>query len=179
MNRNHFRAAVSAGIRAVIIEGGDGGFSKHTPGLPLALKPENTGDPLVDRLLASFSAALHHLDEKLNRILEKIEEPDKACREIEVIDTVDISGSGISLVLPENPDTGTVLKLSILLPGYPYGRLETMGRVVRSVERGAGDRPTYLAGIEFTDLSEDDRERLIQYTFRQQRKQIRASGDGD
>lgn len=179
LKRNHFRAAVSVGIRAQVFEEGKGGLSGNAPGLLLPPETISTGEPQVDRILSTFTAALLLLDEKLNRILEKLEGAEKTGREIQVIDTVDISGSGICLVLPENPETGTVLKLSILLPGFPYGRLETLGRVVRSEVRREGDKTTYLAGIEFTGLSEEERERLIQFTFGQQRKQIRASGNGD
>lgn len=174
--RNNFRATVSADILVAVVEEGKKiPFGSITDVLPLP-DQVNTGDPLLDRVLASFSAALYHIDEKLNRILEKIEGSEKTGREIQVFDTVDISGSGISLVLSEKPETGSMIRLSILLPDYPYGRFDVTGRVVRSVERKNKEgRSVFLTGVEFTELGEKEKDRLIQYTFQQERKKIRNS----
>ena len=179
MKRNHFRAVVSAKTRAVLVEEGRKQYVRTCLDLPGLRDIATGGEPAAGPVMASLVTILHHIDEKLDRILEKMEEKEDGISEIEVYDTVDISGSGISLVFDQNLNTGQMLRLSIALPGYPFGRFETLGRVVRTVMKEEQGRPFYHTGIEFVDLDGAEKERLVQYTFSQQRKQIRASGNGE
>lgn len=179
MNRNHFRAPVSAKTRAALIEDGKKVFVRKRLDIPGVSEAIAGGENSVGTLMSSLVTVLFHIEEKLDRILEKLEEQESGVREIDVFDTVDISGSGISLTLTENLDKGSMLRLSIALPGFLHGRLETLGRVVRSEEIKECERTYYQTGVEFVDLSDDEKERLVQFTFSQQRRQIRASGNGE
>lgn len=177
LNRNHFRAAVSAKTRAFLTEGGKGIRAGKLLDIPVPEEILKIGEKDVETFFNAFAGAFHYLDEKLDRILEKLEGRENDAREIEVIDTVDISGSGISLLVAENLAIGDMIRLAVMLPGYPYGRLETLGRIVRTVEKNEGGTACYQVGIVFTGLSDDEKERLVQYTFSEQRRQIRATGN--
>lgn len=179
MNRNHCRAPVSAKTRAVLIDDGKRAFVKKRFDIPGVNEMITGGENAVGTVMSSLVTALFQIEEKLDRILEKLEGQEPGVREITVFDTLDISGSGISLTLSENLDNGSMMRLSIVLPGYLHGRLETLGRVVRSEEIRDDDGVYYQTGIEFVDLSDEEKERLVQYTFSQQRRHIRASGNGE
>ncbi len=178
-DRNHYRACVTAKTRAVVIEDGKRVYVRKTLDIPGSGDIAAGSEGSVGTVLSSLVTVLHHIEEKLDRILEKMEDKESGVREIDVCDTIDISGSGISLLLSENLAEGVMMKLSIALPGFPFGRFETLGRVVRSVEMKKRDGTFFQTGIRFVDLSDDEMERLVQYTFSQQRRQIRASGGGD
>lgn len=178
-NRNHYRACVSAKTRAMVIEDGKRVFVRTRLDIPGMAELTAGVEGSMGTVMSSLITVLHHIEEKLDRILEKIEDKEAGVREIDVCDTVDISGSGISLVLTENLAKGTLMRLYIALPGYPFGRFETLGQVVRSVEMRENDRLYFQTGITFVDLSDDEKERLVQYTFSQQRRQIRTCGGGD
>jgi hypothetical protein len=176
LNRNHFRAPISARTTAVLVEDGSRVYvRKHIDiaGIGDVIKGN---DNAIGPVISSLVTVLHHIDEKLDRIIEKLEEKVVGGHDVEVLETVDISGSGISLILSRPLAKGDTLKLSITLPGFPYGRLETLGRVVRLEEIEEKGGTLFKAGIEFIGLGEDEKERLVQYTFSQQRRQIRATG---
>lgn len=132
------------------------------PDLSLLLKKK---DPDT-RVMAEF---LLRLDEKLDRILTHLGE-DRADRNVRVHHLEDLSGAGMRIVAEDPLSEGDRVFIRIRIPGFPGGFFQCTGDVVRS-ESGADGRST--VGIAFFDLEEEERERLIAYTFYEQRRQIR------
>lgn len=122
---------------------------------------------------------LLRIEEKLDRIIEKT-----GCQSAEtmapaIVDTVNISGSGLGLVLAEAVEVGQILQISMNLPGFPLGVFEAYGEVVR-VEAGTGrHKGLFDVALKFIYISETDREQLIACSFAVQRRTIRKTYEQD
>lgn len=179
LKRNNFRALITAKAKVTLIDRDE---FKEITSSDLVKKIDfslSTGEPKNDLLLSLLTDFLVQIDEKLDLVLNKLEGKNtgSAKNDLEVRQTVDISGSGVSLVLNESVDIGQILRIMIKLPGFPFGRFEAYGEVVRILPIDENDQTTYNAGIKFLNLKEEEKERLISYTFSQHRKHIRASTD--
>jgi c-di-GMP-binding flagellar brake protein YcgR len=87
--------------------------------------------------------------------------------------TVDISGGGLSLLLPEKHafSEGMLVKLYIAyyLQKSGPGFLEAAGSIVRLVKNERNRKHT--ASIEFVEIHEKDRQAIIRFCFERQREQ--------
>ncbi|MFH1202662.1 MAG: PilZ domain-containing protein [Candidatus Omnitrophota bacterium] len=82
--------------------------------------------------------------------------------------TKNISMGGICLFLDKMIDKGTVLGLKIYIKEEVLP-IQARGRVVwiEKFDMGEGDKASHLeAGIEFSQISDADRQRLSKYIFR-------------
>lgn len=136
--------------------------------------PETGSEQAISRLVHQFTQYLDRIDEKLDRILEKLE-----CDRSDILPAVDatikdISGSGIGLVLSESIETGQLLQISMNLPGFPLNSFQAYGKVVRISPRGGQGEGLFDAAVQFLHISEVDREQLIAFSFSAQRKAIRT-----
>ncbi len=82
---------------------------------------------------------------------------------------INISGAGIRLITEEFMEPGTKLRIIFLLPIFPTFEIKALGEVVWTKPK----ENKYEVGINFLEIHEDDREALIYYIFRRQRKLIR------
>ncbi len=116
----------------------------------------------------ALATVLDVLDQKLSFIIQKFrqeEEEEKGFTEVEA----DISAAGIAFVCRECMDAGQYLELQIgLMPDYFH--FLALGRVVRATPLDDGK---WCIGVEFTWITEDDRERLIEYLFQRQVMQLK------
>ena len=84
--------------------------------------------------------------------------------------SINISGNGILVSLPESLTVDKKVKLRISLPDPVATDIECIGRVVRSVERRQ-DR--YRVAFNFTTIGEEDQDKIVSFCLAQQRKNIR------
>ena len=82
--------------------------------------------------------------------------------------TTDVSGSGLGLADAMDYKPDDRLLLSLTLPDAPARPIYICGQVVRR-QHGEGEAQSSLA-VKFLEISEPDRERLIRFTFKQQRR---------
>jgi len=129
---------------------------------------DSTKNAIYD--LAEF---LIRIDEKIDRITDflGIDQTDEDS--LQVIRTLNISGSGISMVITRPLEIGQLLDISLTIPDFPLGVFRVQGEVMRSSQLKGKESHLYEAGIRFLDLNEEQRERLVSFTFRQQRRTIR------
>ena len=120
--------------------------------------------------LAEF---LIQIDEKIDRIADFLGIGPADEDSLQVIRTLYISGSGISMVVTHPLQVGQLLDVSLSIPGFPLGVFRAQGKIMRSSRLMGDESHLYEAGVRFLDLNEEQRERLISFTFRQQRKVIR------
>ena len=71
----------------------------------------------------------------------------------------DLSEKGLLLVAPSAITVGAVLQLEFFLPGT-RSQIKVQGKVVRSVKDADA---AHEAGVQFTDLSQDDRALILDY----------------
>lgn len=84
--------------------------------------------------------------------------------------TTDISGSGLGMTGCREMKAGEQILISLTLPDSPHRAVYAVGQVVWvDITRPAGQAQTAVA---FSQISEADRERLIRFTFRQQRRDL-------
>ncbi|WP_194841318.1 flagellar brake protein [Salinibacillus xinjiangensis] len=83
--------------------------------------------------------------------------------------TVDISGGGTAIVTPYHITLhkGELLDIWIVLPfkSTNYHYVHTTGKVIRHFQK---EKNLYYASIEFLEISNFDREKVIQYCFQKQ-----------
>ncbi|MEW6074992.1 MAG: PilZ domain-containing protein [Candidatus Omnitrophota bacterium] len=81
--------------------------------------------------------------------------------------TRDVGAGGISIIVNEKIETGTILLLKIYLPSYNDPIL-TQGRVVwrnpSAFQLPHADR--FDLGIEFTEISEEDQQKISEYVLK-------------
>ena len=90
--------------------------------------------------------------------------------------TTDISGSGLALDSVEGIKAGEVIMLFISLPESPSRAIFALGEVVR-IESGT-ESPSSSA-VKFVEISEGDRERIIRFSFSQQRRELARRADSE
>jgi hypothetical protein len=116
---------------------------------------------------SALANALEVIDNKLNMIINKLEERDDAAG-YRLCD-VNISAAGLNVAMKEDVSTGQHFDLSIrLLPEQFVFR--ALGKAVR-VEKGADGLNS--VGIGFTWITDSDREILIEHIFNIQVVQLR------
>jgi hypothetical protein len=120
------------------------------------------------------------IEDKLDRLLEKLECEGAPVVATAIADTKDISGSGIGLVLTGPIQKGQLIEISMALPGMPVGTFRAYGEVVRVSARSGKDSGLFDVAVKFLNISETERDQLIACSFAAQRRSIRnASEDAD
>lgn len=79
----------------------------------------------------------------------------------------DIGGGGIAIIEKQVIPINTILNLNIHLP---EGNLEIKGKVVRWGEIDTSSTTKYWMGIEFINILERERQKIIHYIFKRQRE---------
>lgn len=118
-----------------------------------------TVNPKIWKMLISINA-------KLRLVLEKLHLESEGLSKIQE-QPVNISASGIKFIHGERVDIGDIIEIKMLLPTYPSIGIITYGNVVRVMEIGSGK---YEVALNFTDLDDDIRDEIIQYTLKRQRQ---------
>lgn len=84
----------------------------------------------------------------------------------------DLSGGGCLLLARETAPLGTVIRLRLDMGDF--GVLGVLGRVVRSDAKAQKDG--HLTGVNFADIYERDRDRLVKFLFAKMREQSGRKG---
>jgi hypothetical protein len=129
----------------------------------------------LERLIVPVLAVLN---EKLDHILTILNPDDPMALRFETPQWVNISGSGIGLILQENFPLDTALFLELLLP-FPFPLMvKAISRVNRvdpiDADHLNADQEQWYVGTQFDVIREEDREAIIRYIFREQRVALRA-----
>lgn len=111
---------------------------------------------------------LHWLDFKLDLVLYHLRSRDQHQHFPYQGTTTDISGSGFGMAEPCEFEPGSLILLSLTLPNAPWRPVLAVGQVVRSDSVNQGT----LSAVHFSDISDTDRERIIQFTFSKQRQEL-------
>ncbi|MDD3364041.1 MAG: flagellar brake domain-containing protein [Syntrophomonas sp.] len=86
-------------------------------------------------------------------------------------ETVDISGGGLLFVTLDPVEEGQMVELEIALPGPTP--LFCKAKLLRILEKPKKEGATSKVILEFTEISEGQRDRIISYIFEKQREWIR------
>lgn len=122
-----------------------------------------------DEDLADF---LQHIDAKISQILKTVKGSPSTFDELS-LQEVSISGSGIGFYAKQPQQVGDIMECSmVLLPNYSY--IHCFGNVIKceNIPDGPAGKP-YRIAIKFCLLQEEDRERIIQHSFKLQSLALR------
>ncbi|HAR96520.1 MAG TPA: hypothetical protein DCR97_11245 [Deltaproteobacteria bacterium] len=86
---------------------------------------------------------------------------------------IEISGAGLSLVMPTPFAAGTLLHLKVMLPIFPYPTIHTLCEALRHQETSANDMTGWKNALKFRTINDLDRDLLVSYIFDKEREQIR------
>lgn len=85
---------------------------------------------------------------------------------------INISGDGVAFASESEIEPGTKMHLTFDLTRFPHRTIECLGEVV-SCEPLEGEPGTVVVRVKYTHIREIDRDRIINYVFKIQRRQIR------
>jgi ligand-binding sensor protein len=93
------------------------------------------------------------------------------------LQVMNVSSTGVGFIDAAPLQSGDYLRLHMIIHGAPRIVIDCMGAVVRCVavqsESAAEAAGRYDVGVRFTHIHESDRERLIHYLFKVQRRMLR------
>ncbi len=134
---------------------------------PSKLSSVNT-DYYEDALIRTMQEINRKLDYLINTLILK----DEGLL-YEDVKPVNISASGIRIEMEEEVDVGDVIELKMVLPSTPPIALLTYGEVVRVQKKEKDGKTVYETALRFTEMSEDIRDEIIQYTLKREREIIK------
>jgi len=124
--------------------------------------PDETISPLLWKMLSDINS-------KLGLILERLHLEGEGLLKAESRQ-VNVSASGIRFTVKEKVEIGDTLEVKMLLPTCPPVGIITYGNVVRVNDIGNGE---YEVALHFSDMDDEVRDEIIQYTLKRQREIIR------
>ena len=149
--------------------------------LPLPGGPSEDSDRIgaQDTVISYLMEFMFQINEKLDIVIDLLGGEKSNQNTIGVQETVNISGSGVSLVVSTAVEVGLLLDVSLFIPNFPLGVFNIQGEVIRVEPKRGDNSGLFEIGIKFLNMSDEERERLISYTFRQQRRTIRDTKEYD
>lgn len=157
------------------------------------LNPQNTYDSEALRVwrdtddpVSQLRNEIGVLQEMLNEVLGRLDHltavvtgsaPAETTRFNRPLGIQNCSSTGVGLIVREGLHEGDSLRLHLTLRTVPQTEIDCMGLVVRcnklATEAREGGEDRYDVGVQFTHIHESDRERIIQYLFKAQRRLLR------
>ena len=130
--------------------------------IPLPISPE-TGESLrLDPLVVQW---MSKIEWTLDAILHTLEHQSPRPSAARLMD-VNVSGDGVRF-LPERPlAEGDLIDLRMVLP--PFIVVEARGEVMQMRPTGECLDPSHTVVVRFTDIAEEDREKVIRYVVQRQ-----------
>ena len=117
---------------------------------------------------------LNRIEEKVDRILDRLDPESRPDDGVKYGTAKDISGVGIKLSLDEEMEAGQLVLISLSVPGFSIGFLQAYGEITRVSPKETMGRQSFDTSIKFLIISETEREKLISYAFFKQRQAIRS-----
>ena len=136
-------------------------------------------DPSVSIPDGNLINFLIQMDEKLDQILLLLSKGEEKTRPYEQGVGVNISGSGMNMIVDKPIETGRIIHAKFFLTISPFLFMDVFGEVVRVIRSEEKDEESYQLGIEFLNLNESDRDRIITAVFQHQRQTIRKNKSSD
>ena len=133
----------------------------------------DTDDPSVSLPDGNLINFLIQMDEKLDQILSLLSKGEEKKGRFEEGIGLNISGSGMNMRVDRPIESGQIIHAKFFLTKSPFLFLDVFGEVVRVIPSEEKGKKSFQLGIEFVDLNEHDRDRIITAVFQKQRQTIR------
>lgn len=146
---------------------------------PQELGFPDSDDPSVSIPDSNLINFLIQMDEKLDQILLLLSKGEAKKGSFEEAVGINISGSGMNIIVDKPVESGRVIHAKFFLTKAPFLFMDVFGEVVRVIRSEEKGEKNYKLGIEFLNLSEHDRDRIITAVFQNQRQTIRNNKSMD
>jgi hypothetical protein len=182
--RRHMRVPCSLLFRHRVLS--DAEWTEMGPGIVaepldhLEEPPEVAGphDETWERLntvFSNFHGMLREISDQVQHLMALQQGQVVASKPDVTARVFNISGSGLGYENNGALEPGTKLRMSFDMAGYPYRSVVCLGEVVRAA---APDKPTpsgmsHQIFVDFTHVREEDRDRIIRFVFKMQRRHLR------
>ncbi len=137
-----------------------------------AIEDEEDFDPLLVKILFRLDQKIDMVLARQDEILKKITSQDYEEDIYETGECIDISGTGVYMLISENLGKDIPLELMIEPPIHPAIQIIALGKITRVCPSRDKEMSGYEISVAFTAINEDDREALIKYIFQRQRELI-------
>jgi hypothetical protein len=137
-------------------------------------------DPVLVKILFYLDQKIDKVISNQERIFRKFDTAEEVQEVSESGECIDISGSGVHMLVTEELIPDTLLELTIKPPINASLQIILLGKLSRIRQSKDMENNDFEASITFTAINEDDRENLIKYIFQRQRELIssrKKSGD--
>ncbi len=171
--RENVRTCLSAHVAVKrVTEEYAAGFSGFFTGMNETPQPAAKKSDSDAACMSNVIGMLLTLDEKIDRILAMLARDQSLIQK--KCDALDISGSGICVLMPGKVETGDTFEVTVRFTGNPLKVLKTCAEAVRI---SSYSENMLEVGMKFIGLGETERENIIALTFSENRKRIRAGKD--
>jgi hypothetical protein len=194
--REYIRAALWADVELTVVDRDEYEAVRRSEQPPcyrfvsqVALPIDDVGQYEVDSTFHSnLIDFLIHIDDKLDRVLQLLSNSyrleasarndDTGGEDLFVGQGSDIGGTGMSVICDKAFEPGEILRASFMISRFPVIPLVLFGRVMRVTPVQEDGKQRYQVVMRFIDLDEEDRDKIIAYTFQVQRDAIRKKKKG-
>jgi c-di-GMP-binding flagellar brake protein YcgR len=109
---------------------------------------------------------------KLNLIISTISSEGKKNIFNRVPIEANLSEGGLGFTTREKISEGDICALEIMLPVFPIAIIKTLGKAVRIKALPEGGASI---GLQFINIKEEDRDKIVHYIFKKQREWLRTN----
>ncbi len=136
------------------------------------IEDEEDFDPVLVKILFYMDQKMNKIIANQEKILNKVDAEEEEQDISQTGECIDISGSGVNMLVTEELNQGSLLELKIEPHINPPIQIILLGKLSRTCQSKDKDNNDFEASITFTAINEDDREVLIRYIFQRQRELI-------
>ncbi len=136
-------------------------------------------DPVLVKILFFLDQKVDKVLSNQEKILKKLDNAEEVQDIYEAGECIDISGSGVHMLVTKELKPGSLLELTIVPPIYPPIQVILLGKLSRLCQSKDKDNNGFEASVTFTAINEDDRDNLIKYIFQRQRELISSRKKSD
>jgi len=144
-----------------------------------SIEDEEDFDPVLIKILFHLDQKIDKVLARQDKILKKITSQNHEKEIYETGECIDISGTGVNMLISENLSNETMLELNIEPPIHPAIQIIALGKIKRVCPSRDKEKSGYEISVVFTAINEDDRESLIKYIFHRQRELISSRKRSD
>lgn len=136
-------------------------------------------DPVLVKILFYLDQKIDRVISNQEKILNKLDTAEEVQDVSETGECIDISGSGVHMLVTEKLKQDSLLELTIEPPINPPIQIILLGKLSRICQSKEDGNNDFEASVTFTAINEDDRESLIKYIFQRQRELISSRKQSD
>ena len=136
-------------------------------------------DPVLVKILFYMDQKMDKIISNQEKILSRVDTVEEVQDVFETGECIDISGTGVHMLVTGKLSPDSLLELTIEPPINPPIKIVLLGKLSRACQSSDNENNDFEVSVTFTAINEDDRESLIKYIFQRQRELISSRKRSD